>query len=215
MEERSIEAVEAGGQLDPGKLAFCTKICSKIIVAQFCIVLANHDIVRTRQIPNANVNMEYGLMLGHNKYVIPFQQDNQLLPFNVSGLDTVKYNQANFTQLATAAVDKAINETAQTQPALNIDQTLSVFALIKNAVYSNIQNADERTLFELGRTFGFNLLIKFDGLSYVYLGNFTALSEKSVIWRLTKFLDLIDARLKMVPLRVEMGLATQQGPGCV
>jgi hypothetical protein len=97
LKERGIEAVEAGGMIEPGKFAFCTKICSKIIVAQFCIVLANHDKMTDSDIPNANVNIEYGLMLGHNKYVIPFQRDDQILPFNVAGLDTIKYNQGNFT----------------------------------------------------------------------------------------------------------------------
>src|ERR1700681_940066 len=61
LEERGIEPVEAGGTLSPGKTVFCTKICSKIIVAQFCIVLANNDLVAGHEVPNANVNMEYGL----------------------------------------------------------------------------------------------------------------------------------------------------------
>src|SRR5215469_3775439 len=64
LEDRGIEPVEAGGRIDPGKFAFCTKICSKIIVSQFCIVLINNDTRRSRAVPNANVNMEYGLMLG-------------------------------------------------------------------------------------------------------------------------------------------------------
>lgn len=61
LQERGIEPVEAGGQIDPGKFVFCTKICSKIIVAQFCVVLLNRDTAGH----NANVNIEYGLMLGH------------------------------------------------------------------------------------------------------------------------------------------------------
>ena len=43
LKEYEMEAVEAGDALDPGKMAFCTKICSKIITAQFCIILLNHD----------------------------------------------------------------------------------------------------------------------------------------------------------------------------
>jgi len=62
----------------------------KIITAQFCIVLINNDEMEGREIPNANVNMEYGLMLGFNKYVLPFQRASQRLPFNVAGLDTIK-----------------------------------------------------------------------------------------------------------------------------
>jgi len=93
--EKSIEVYEAGGDLEPGKNAFCTKICSKIITSQFCIVLLNQEHKEGISIPNANVNMEYGLMLGFNKYIIPFQREDEALPFNVSGLDTIKYNKFN------------------------------------------------------------------------------------------------------------------------
>ena len=89
LEERNIQPVEAGGTLAPGQNAFCSKICSKIIVAQFCAVLLNNEERVDIEIPNANVNMEYGLMLGFNKYVIPFQHSSQKLPFNVAGLDTM------------------------------------------------------------------------------------------------------------------------------
>jgi hypothetical protein len=71
LENRGIQPVEAGGALAPGQNAFCAKICSKIITSQFCVVLINNEVSDEREIPNANVNMEYGLMLGFNKYVIP------------------------------------------------------------------------------------------------------------------------------------------------
>jgi len=197
--------------IEPAKFAFCTKICSKIIVAQFCIVIANHDRVAGSDVANANVNIEYGLMLGHNKYVIPFQRDNQSLPFNVAGLDTIKYNQSNFTSLATGAIEQAITETSQNQPAPNIDQLVSLFLLINNAsAVDVVNNPGERNAFELGNTFGFNYLIKFDGVSYVFLGNFGALPANAVIWRVTKLLELLDARLKSVPTRVKLGLASDQ-----
>src|SRR3989337_590378 len=63
LEDRGILAVEAGGALAPGQSAFCAKICSKIITSQFCIVLINHDEEKGQLVPNANVNMEYGLLL--------------------------------------------------------------------------------------------------------------------------------------------------------
>ena len=56
--ERKIEAVEAGETLEPGSLAFCTKICSKIITSQFCSIILNYDSVEGKLVPNANVNME-------------------------------------------------------------------------------------------------------------------------------------------------------------
>jgi hypothetical protein len=156
LKDRGIEPVEAGGIIEPGKFAFCTKICSKIIVAQFCIVLANHDKVADSDIPNANVNIEYGLMLGHNKYVIPFQRDDQQLSFNVAGLDTIKYNQGNFTALATPAIELAIRETSQSTPAPTFDQMVNLFLLINNATLVDVANANERQIFQLGNTFGSN-----------------------------------------------------------
>jgi hypothetical protein len=42
LEDRGIQAEEAGGSIAPGQNVFCAKICSKIIMAQFCIVLINN-----------------------------------------------------------------------------------------------------------------------------------------------------------------------------
>lgn len=105
--------MEAGPTTAPGQNAFCAKICSKIITSQFCIILLNNDLRDGKEIPNANVNMEYGLMLGFNKYVIPFQQQDQTLPFNVAGLDTVKYTNNTFQSQAELALDEAIKKTCQ------------------------------------------------------------------------------------------------------
>ena len=110
---KGIQCEEAGGQLAPGQSAFCQKICSKIITSQFCIVLLNEDDKNGQLIPNANVNMEYGLMLGFNKFLIPFQRESHSLPFNVAGLDTVKYNNNDFAVKATNAIDIAIYKTRQ------------------------------------------------------------------------------------------------------
>jgi hypothetical protein len=100
LDKRGIQTEEAGGSLAPAQSAFCAKICSKIITSQFCVVILNNEIEDGREIPNANVNMEYGLMLGFNKYVIPFQRKSQTLPFNVAGLDTNKYTNIDFETLA-------------------------------------------------------------------------------------------------------------------
>jgi hypothetical protein len=53
LKDRGIEPIEAGGVLAPGQYAFCTKICSKIITAQFCIVLLNNEIENGTEKPNA------------------------------------------------------------------------------------------------------------------------------------------------------------------
>ncbi len=208
LEERGIEAVEAGSQIEPGKFAFCTKICSKIIVSQFSIVLLNNDAIG----PNANVSIEYGLMLGHNKYVIPFQREAETLPFNVAGLDTVKYNQGNFRRLAIEAIEQAIRETSQNKPASNFDRILETFLIIKNVTIVNLQRSPgEQQIFDLGNPFGFNLVISFDGLNYIYLGIFGALRTSAVIWRLSKFSELLNARVNSIATRLEFGITDDRG----
>ena len=182
--QRGIQAIEAGGMLAPGQNAFCAKICSKMITAQFCAVLLNNDVRDGKEVPNANVNMEYGLMLGFNKYVIPFQREGQQLPFNVAGLDTVKYTNLTFEGKAVKAIDVAVAATSQeTIPAFSPDQILEAFLLSKRVLVVPITNDGDRTLFELGRPLGFNLIMTFDGMQYRYFGNFTALRPEAVVWR--------------------------------
>jgi hypothetical protein len=113
--------------------------------------------------------------------------------------------------LAIHAVEQAIKETLQSQAEPTFDQMITLFLLIKNATIVNVQNdATERGLFQLGNNFGFNFLVKFDGLSYVYLGNFGAFQGNVAIWRLSKLLDLIDARVKAIPTRIQAGLTTEK-----
>lgn len=210
LEKRGVLAVEAGGALAPGQNAFCAKICSKIITSQFCVVLVNNEEADGREIPNANVNMEYGLMLGFNKYVIPFQRANQGLPFNVAGLDTIKYTNVDFEHLAAAALDQAIRETQQdAPPPFSPDQILEVFLLAKKALVTPINTDGDRNLYQIGAPLGFNLLNDFSGMSYVYFGNFTALRPEVVIWRVKMLTEILDGRGATLDARVEAGVATE------
>ncbi|HET7024345.1 MAG TPA: hypothetical protein VFI39_04000 [Gemmatimonadales bacterium] len=207
--ERDIEPVEAGGTtIAPGQNAFCAKICSRIIISQFCVILVNNDMKNGVEVPNANVNIEYGLMLGFNKYVIPLQRTHQTLPFNVAGLDTVKYANEDFEQKATTAIDAAIVATRQdNSPALAPDQVVEAFLLSQRLLFVPINTEGDRNLFEMGRPLGFNMLMTFDGMRYVYFGNFTALRPETVLWRLRTFADIVRERVASVPQRVKMGLA--------
>lgn len=164
LNHNDIAVVEAGGGMVPGQNAFCVKICSKIITAQFCIILLNNEMKNQEEIPNANVNMEYGLMLGFNKYIIPFQRENQKLPFNVAGLDTIKYTNQNFSEKAKKAIVQAIEQTTQkTQQEIGIDQILDTFILAQKTQLTNIENLGERLIFDLGKPYGFYLLNDFSG----------------------------------------------------
>ena len=204
---RGIESIEAGGLLSPAQNAFCAKICSKIITSQFWIVLLNNEEQNEYEIPNANVNMEYGLMLGFNKYIIPFQRKSQRLPFNVAGLDTIKYSNSDFKRLAEGAIDQAIEATKQKPTKeFEIDQVLHTFVLSKQATLSDIADQGERAIFQLGSPLGFNLLHDFSGLEYIFLGNFTSLRPETVLWRINLLNEALEKRINSIPERIKLGL---------
>ena len=214
LEERGIEGIEAGGQVAPGQYAFCAKICSKIIAAQFCIVLLNNEVADGREIPNANVNMEYGLMIGFNKCVIPFQRASQQLPFNVAGLDTIKYSDRDFEVKAKDAIDHAIRVTAQSsQAAVSVDQQIQAFLLSRRTLIATLNNEGEKNLFELGSPLGFNLLNDFAGLTVVYFGNFTLLRPEVVLAKMRLLNEILISRRSSIPQRVQMGAITPEKAG--
>jgi predicted nucleotide-binding protein len=211
LEERGILPIEAGGYLAPAQNAFCAKICSKIITSQFCIALLNNDEKNGNEIPNANVNMEYGLMLGFNKYVIPFQKESQKLPFNIAGLDTIKYDNKNFKDKAITAIEQAIKETNQEEvPKDTSDQLLDVFILSRNYVWSPVDSEGERNILRLGLPLGFNLLHDFAGNNYVFLGRFAALRPEAILWRLRKMNEMLNGRRGSIKQRVKDKIATPE-----
>ena len=210
LEERGIQSVEASGSLAPAQNAFCAKICSKIITAQFCAVLLNNEESEGREIPNANINMEYGFMLGFSKYVIPFQRASQKLPFNVAGLDTIKYTNTDFDRLVGNAVDQAIRETQQdTPPPFSPDQILQVFLLTKKALITPINTEGDRNIYQMGAPLGFSLLNDFNGLDYTFFGNFTALRHEVIVWRARLLAEILDGRRATLDTRVRAGIATE------
>lgn len=210
LEERGIEPVQAGDRLAAGQNVFCTKICSKIITSQFCAVIANNDETLNGEVPNANVHLEYGMMLAFNKHIIPFQLDHQKLAFNVAGLDTVKYNQRNFKDQAVAAVDAAIANTTPggTQPAY--DQILETFFIANEVLLSPVDNEGEQVLLNRARGLGYLLLNDFTGWNYIYFGIFPHLTPQAIRWRLEKTRDILNGITTSVELRVKAGFATEE-----
>lgn len=207
--ERGIQAIEAGGSLAPAQSAYCAKICSKIITSQFCVALLNNTDVNGTEIPSANVHMEYGLMLGFNKYVIPFQRASQKLPFNVAGLDTIKYGNRDFERLASEAIDQAVEATTQKSvESPPIDQMLGTYLVARGALVSSLSDQGERNLFELGNPLGFALFNTFSGLEIIYFGNFTNLRPEAVLWRIIKLAEIVSQRFGSLQARVAAGLVS-------
>jgi hypothetical protein len=211
LEKEGVQAVEAGGMRAPGENAFCVKICSQIIMSQFCIALLNNDAVDGREVPNANVNMEYGLMLGFNKYVIPFQRAEQRLPFNAAGLDTVKYSNEDFATKAKEAIHEAVRRTTPSgSQEVDINQRIYTYLLTREAMFARVETDSDKAVFDLGVNLGFKLLMTFAGTDYMFLGNFTHLRPEAVLWRLRMLVRSIDARRSSWAARVLHGVMTEK-----
>ena len=207
LSENNIEPIEAGASLSSGQYAFCTKICSKIITSQFCAVLLNNSLLNKIETPNANVNIEYGMMMGFNKYIIPFQKEDQKLPFNVAGLDTIKYNNSNFKVLAKQAISEAIKATEQgVTSEVPIGQALDSFILDKDAMVSPLNEQGERNFYELGKPLGFHFLTDLKGFKPIYFGNFSNLRPGVVLWKIKKIEQIIQSRIDSIPEKISLGI---------
>jgi hypothetical protein len=212
LKDRRIEAHEAGGTLAPAQHVFCQKICSKIIQSQFCIVLLNNENVGKIKKANANVHMEYGLMLGFNKYILPFQHEDYSLEFNVAGLDTIKYNNNSFKPMAADAIDQAILQTTQKSPSATlIGPDVGAYLLLHGAIIAPLDNPIDKTLYQIGSLCGFNnLCLDFTGNRYIYFGNFPKLQPSVIVWRTKKLLEILEQRFVGLEFRVKRGVLTQQ-----
>jgi hypothetical protein len=173
LQASNLVPIEAAGLTNPGQNAFCTKICSQVIISRFCIVLLNDDKVGEITKPNANVYMEYGMMLGFNKLILPFQREGQNLSFNVSGLDTIKYTQNTFRDRAVSVIRKAI---ADTEPELDIvstdDERIGRYLLKAGYITFMSSNPGDTIFPTLANHFGFSLYTNIGGDTLIFVGSF-------------------------------------------
>ena len=194
VESRHYECHVALKRIDPATFAFCTKICSKIIQSQFCIVLLDPSINdKGQEFPNPNVHMEYGMMISQNKRIIPLHNEGSVLAFNVSPLDTIKYTQGNFKQKVTEAVEEAIKAFSdhkvpgQTYPVPEI----TTFYNLQGYNISDITVELNRVLYELGGNLGFFL---FDCRGkYRFVGPFSHEHPRKTILHTKVLIDKITA----------------------
>jgi hypothetical protein len=192
--EKEYEGYVALQKLDPAKLAFCTKICSKIITSQFCIVLLNSSAHRDHpdiKIPNPNVYLEYGLMLAFKKHILPFQREGDALAFNIRPLDTVLYTKGNFKTLSNRAIDEAILQagtTSRPTRALTSSEALIKYTSVLGLRITQLNTEEANYLYKLGQPLGFLLL---DGNDIVYLGLLDLEPPKEVVFRLKLLLQAL------------------------
>jgi hypothetical protein len=189
---KEYEAYVAVQRVDPAKLAFCTKICSKIITSQFCLVLLNSSVHRDHsdiRIPNPNVHLEYGLMLAFKKYTLPFQREGDALAFNIRPLDTILYTNANFREKAERAIDGAIlvaGTTSRPTRSIMSSEILPRYIALRGLHISPLVTPDANALYQLGSPMGFVFL---EGREVVWFGLFDQEPAKEVVFRLKLLLQ--------------------------
>lgn len=159
-----------------GKDVFCEKICGKIIESLFCIVLLNDKIEnlsgKSIAVPNPNVYYEYGMMTTLNKKIIPLQKENQKLAFNIQSLDTIKYNESNFSSEIENAIKSIFIEGEQTeekQPGA-LPKELSIYLGLNGIVWPQITpRGDFETALMVGAELGFLFLADFSNYQSCYV----------------------------------------------
>ncbi len=182
IEDRQYECHIALKRIDPGNFAFCTKICSKIIQSQFCIVLLDPSISdKDDEYPNPNVHLEYGMMMSQNKHIIPFQHEKHDLAFNISPLDTIKYNDSNFKDKVAEAVDFEIERFSKEEKSGQVPPGSEIFTYYNLLGYkmSDIRLNLQSYLYKLAVHLGFFLFDKLN--KYKYVGVFENENPKKAI----------------------------------
>lgn len=175
VESHQYECHVALKRIDPGTFAFCTKICSKIIQSQFCISFLDPSFdVNGVEYPNPNVHFEYGMMISQNKHIIPLQDERHTLAFNISPLDTIKYNDSNFKQKVSEAIDFAIKRATEKKAAGTPSQGPEVFTFYNLLGFrmSDTNVTFFKLLYDFGANLGFFLFDDKKQLKYKYIGPF-------------------------------------------
>ncbi|MBU4228299.1 hypothetical protein KJ987_08615 [bacterium] len=195
IESKQYECHIALKKIDPGNFAFCTKICSKIIQSQFCIVLLDPSPGKTslKECPNPNVHLEYGMMIGQNKHIIPLQDEKYVLAFNIFPLDTIKYNPSNLKIKVTEAIDNAIARAIESTTSGQIPPGPEIFTFYSMSGYliSDVTNVLLKYIFNLGSSLGFYLFNNYKEMKYKFIGPFEREDPKKAILHTKLLIDNI------------------------
>jgi hypothetical protein len=184
LESKQYECHIALKRIDPGNFAFCTKICSKIIQSQFCIVLLDPSFgVKNKEFPNPNVHMEYGMMLSQNKHIIPLQHEKNKLSFNIAPLDTIKYNDSNFKKKVSDSVDNAINRFSASPPTNQLRPGSDMlYYNLKGYIVADVHgNSFFKVLYQFGQPLGFYFFVDTVKSKYKYVAPFANEDSRRII----------------------------------
>lgn len=181
-------------RIDPGTFAFCTKICSKIIQSQFCIVFLDPSFDKNNtEYPNPNVHFEYGMMISQNKHIIPLQDERFDLAFNISPLDTIKYNDSNFKTKISDAISYAIKLSSEKKVPGTPPQGPEVFTFynLKGFSLSDTNINFFKLVYEFGENLGFFLFDNRKSKTYKFIGAFDNTDPKIAILHTKILIDNI------------------------
>jgi hypothetical protein len=195
IESKQYECHIALKKIDPGNFAFCAKICSKIIQSQFCIVLLDPSPGKTnlKEYPNPNVHLEYGMMISQNKHIIPLQDEKYDLAFNISPLDTIKYNPSNLRIKITEAIDHAIARAIESKTSGQIPPGPEIFTFYNMSGYliSDVTIEFLKFIYSLGSSLGFYLFNNYKESKYKFIGPFDIEDPKKAILHTKLLIDNI------------------------
>jgi hypothetical protein len=196
IESHQYECHIALKRIDPGTFAFCTKICSKIIQSQFCIVFLDPSYdSKGAEYPNPNVHFEYGMMVSQNKHIIPLQDEKFELAFNISPLDTIKYNDSNFKNKVSEAINYAIKRASEKIEPGKLPQGPEVF-IFYNLLGFKLSDTTVnflKLLYEYGANLGFFLFDNRKLGTYRYIGPFDNEDPKLAILHTKLLIENITA----------------------
>ena len=207
VEAQQYESHIALKRIDPGTFAFCTKICSKIIQSQFCIVFLDPSFdEKGVEYANPNVHFEYGMMVSQNKHIIPLQDEQFDLAFNISPLDSIKYNETNFKQKVSDAISFAIKRSSETKAAGTPPQGREAltFYNLEGFILSDININFYKLLYEHGANLGFFLFQNRATNKYKFIGAFDYEDPKLAILHTKLLIDnLISTYESLTPVGIQ------------
>jgi hypothetical protein len=148
---------------EKGLDAFCDKICSKIIEAQFCVVMRGHDNdpVQVKRIegtadryekvrvPSANVYYEFGLAVALGKNFIPVIKGGFKPPFDVQHLDAVYYESAeDLPQRLKSPIVATLKKKGKQAAPVNEELVKSVYGPLYDETAIFLSRRDKFSRFE-------------------------------------------------------------------
>lgn len=194
LKAKQYECFRAVRDAEPATMAFCTKICSKIIQSQFCIVLLDPSITKDGHcLPNPNVHFEYGMMLALNKVIVPLQDEGHDLAFNIAPLDTIKYQETNFTKKITDAIENAIKKFSKNDSEgidnSTVPSEVGIYYNTNGYKVSDLSVPFIKLLYDHGMGLGYYLIEEKPNPKYKFVGVFPYEDPKKIVLHTKTLID--------------------------